>query len=82
MITKTFGKIQGSLKGGGLESHFTYVLYNIVKPDNDGLPEYLYLTNKTKGYIGVSAKTPFDMIDTWIPNDIMTFFKAVDDYHQ
>jgi len=82
MVTKTFGKIQGSLKGGGLESHFTYVLYNIVKPDSDGLPEYLYLTNKTKGYIGVSAKTPFEMIDTWIPNDITLFFKAVEDYHQ
>ena len=81
MVNKTFAKIQGSLKGGGIESHFTYVLYNIVKPDSDGLPEYLYLTNKTKGYIGVSAKTPFDLIDTWIPNDITIFHKAVKEYH-
>jgi len=82
MVNKTFARIQGSLKGGGLEGHFTYVLYNIVKPDSEGLPEYLYLTNKTKGYVGVSAKTPFDMIDTWIPNDITLFHKAVADYHQ
>jgi len=82
MITKTFSKVQGSLKGGGLEGHFTYVLYNIVKADADGMPEYLYLTNKTKGYVGVSAKTPFEMIDTWIKNDITIFFDAVDTYHQ
>ncbi len=82
MVTKTFSKIQGSMKGGGLEGHFTYVLYNIVKADSMGEPEYLYLTNKTRGYIGVSAKTPFNMIDKWIPNDIMVFFDAVDKYHE
>jgi len=82
MVNKTFSRIQGSLKGGGLEGHFTYVLYNIVKPDADGMPEYLYLTNKTKGYVGVSAKTPFDMIETWIPNDITLFHDAVKAYHQ
>lgn len=81
MVTKTFARIQGSLKGGGLEAHFTYVLYNIVKPNQDGLPEYLYLTNKTKGYVGVSAKTPFDMIETWIPNDITIFHKAVEEFY-
>lgn len=82
MATKTFAKIQGSLKGGGLEGHFTYVLYNVVKADADGMPEYLYLTNKQKGYIGLSAKTPFDMVEAWIPNDITLFFNAVDEYHK
>ena len=82
MVTKTFAKIQGSLKGGGLEGHFTYVLYNIVKADSLGEPEYLYLTNRTRGYIGVSAKTPFQMIDKIIPNDITKFFDAVDEYHE
>lgn len=82
MVTKTFAKIQGSLKGGGLEGHFTFVLYNIVKSGADGMPEYKYLTKKDKGYIGVSAKTPFDMIDTWIDNDITLFHKAVKEFYQ
>ena len=82
LVTKTFAKIQGSLKGGGIETHFTFVLYNIVKPNEDGVPEYLYLTNKAKGYTGVSAKTPFEMCPTWLPNDIMEFFKYVDKYYE
>jgi len=82
MITKTFAKIQGSLKGGGLESHFTYVLYTIVRAAPDGMPEFLYLANKAKGYVGVSAKTPFGMFENpWFPNDIRTFLDAVDAFH-
>jgi hypothetical protein len=81
-ITKTFARVQGSLRGN-LEGHFTYVLFNVVKSGSDGMPEFCYLTNKTRGNLGVSAKTPMGMFDeAYIPNDITVFHEAVTQFHE
>ncbi len=83
MVTKTFAKIQGSLKGGGIEAHFTFVFYAKVIPDSDGMPQYMLQTNKTKGNVGVSAKTPMGCFEeAYIPNDVSEVMKTIDTFYE
>lgn len=82
LITKTFAKIQGSLKGGGLEAHFTFVFYAKVLTDADGMPQYKFQTNKTKGSTGVSAKTPMGCFsEAYIDNDVMFAMNTIDTFY-
>ncbi len=84
MITKSFGKIQGSLKGGGLEQHFTFVLYSQVVKGDDGMPKYVFQTNKSKQNMGVSAKTPRGIFTEPYTeaNSIREVFHAIDTYYE
>ena len=84
MITKTFAKIQGSLKGGGLEQHFTFVLYTQVIKGPDGLPQYVFQTNKSRQNMGVSAKTPRGVFDEPYTenNSIMEVFKRIEQFYE
>lgn len=83
MVTKTFGKIQGSLKGGGLEQHFTFVLYTQVVKGDGGMPKYVFQTNKAVGNIGVSAKTPFGIFEEPYTdtNDLVEVYKQIDEFY-
>ena len=83
MVTKTFAKVQGSLKGGGIEAHFTFVFYAKVLTDSDGMPQYMFQTNKTKGSTGVSAKTPMGCFkEAYIENDIMLAYDTIDKFYE
>jgi hypothetical protein len=75
-------KVQGSLKGGGIESHFVCVFRSMKMDDieaKNGV-SYKFATNQIPGE-RITAKTPMEMFDDlYIDNDIMEVSKIVEDY--
>ena len=85
MVTKTFAKIQGSLKGGGIEANFTFVLYTAVIQDpTTRLPKYVFQVNKSAKSLDVSAKTPMGLFAEPYTedNDVVDVFKAIEEFYQ
>lgn len=76
-------KLQGSLKGGGLESHFT-IVFRSMKIDDIESPNgvsYKFATNQIPGE-KITAKTPLEMFeDLYINNDIVEIYKKIEEYY-
>ena len=81
METKTMAYAQGSIFGT-VESHFAVVAYAHKYLNEEGMPAFGFLVGPTKDTLALSAKSPMQMFeDPLIPdNDIMTIFKAIDEY--
>jgi len=73
---KTIGKlVDNSLTMEGL---FTIVLFTEVKVDKDGKRDYGFITNSDGS---TTAKSPEDMFEDFIPNDLGFVAKKIDDYY-
>lgn len=72
--------IDGSLKKL-VEKEFVIVLYTDVIINEDGKPEYRFITNKQKGFENVSAKSPDGMFPAVIPNDLGNVIKLIEAYY-
>lgn len=72
--------IDGSLKKL-IEKEFVIVLYTDVIINEDGNPEYRFITNKQKGFENVSAKSPDGMFPPVIPNDLGNVIKLIEAYY-
>lgn len=77
-------KLQGSLKGGGLESHFTIVFRSMKIDDiesKNGV-SYKFATNQIPGE-KITAKTPMEMFeDLYIDNDVVEIYNKIDEYYK
>lgn len=65
-------------KDGGIESHFTVVLYTNVAKDKTGKMKYSFITN-TDGI--TTAKSPMDMLDYEMDNDLWQVIQRMESYH-
>lgn len=72
--------IDGSLKKL-VEKEFVIVLYTDVIINEDGNPEYRFITNKQKGFENVSAKSPDGMFPPVIPNDLGKVIEYIEAYY-
>lgn len=76
--------LQGSLKGGGLESHFS-IVFRSMKIDDIDSPtgvSYKFATNQIPGE-RITAKSPMEMFDElYIDNDVVEIYKKIFDYYK
>lgn len=76
--------VQGSLKGGGLESHFS-IVFRSMKVDDMNSPNgvsYKFATNQIPNE-RISAKSPMEMFeDLYIDNDVVEIYKKIFDYYK
>lgn len=75
-------KVQGSLKGGSIESHFVCVFRSMKMDDIESKTgvSYKFATNQIPGE-RITAKTPMDMFeDLYIDNDVVEVYKVIEDY--
>ena len=75
--------LQGSMKGGGLESHFSIVFRSMTIDDIDSPTgvSYKFATNKIPGE-RISAKSPMEMFsDLYINNDVVEAYKKIFEYY-
>ncbi len=81
MEVKTTAYAQGSISGK-IEADFAVVAYTHKYVNEDGLPAYGFLVGPTKETIALSAKAPMGMFnEPLVPdNDILTLFKAIEEY--
>lgn len=81
---KECSKIQGSLGGGGVESHFTVVAHtNVVQDPTTKELSYGFVLGKTKDRPLVSAKSPIDFLEgskSLSDNDITVLTNEVIDF--
>lgn len=76
--------IQGSLKGGGLESHFSMALRAQTVDDIDSPSgvRYVFATNKIPGE-RITSKTPLGMFDElYVDNDVVEIYKVINEYYK
>lgn len=71
--------VEGSWKKK-VEKEFVIVLYSDMYTDEQGNPQYRFITNKQKGFEHVSAKSPMGMFPPTIPNDLAVVFKYIEEY--
>lgn len=71
--------VEGSWKKK-VEKEFVIVLYSDMYTDEQGNPQYRFITNKQKGFEHVSAKSPMGMFPPTIPNDLAIVFKYIEEY--
>jgi len=70
-------KVEGQKLKGVIEKEFVIVLYTVVKKDKEK-PEHFFLTNSD----GVrTAKSPMEMLDYYIPNDLAEVIKRAEEYY-
>ena len=74
---KTIGKlVDNSLTMEGL---FTIVLFTEIRADKDGKREYGFVTNSDGT---TTAKSPEDMFEEFIPNDLGEVAKKINEYYE
>lgn len=71
--------VQGSLKKQ-VEKEFVMVLYtDMITTDKDS--EYVFVTNKMKGYENTGIKSPMDMLPSTMTNDLAEVIKKAEHYY-
>lgn len=78
-VEERFIAVEGSWKKK-VEKEFVIVLFSDMVTNEDGTPNYRFITNKQKGFEHVSAKSPMDMLPPTIDNDINEVIKHVEAY--
>ena len=76
-VTRKFVKVQGNVWKNSIEKEFLIVLFTDNKKTEDGI-EYRFRTN-TSGEN--SAKSPMDMFELHIPNDLKYVIDACKEYY-
>jgi type IV secretory pathway VirB4 component len=76
---RIFG-IDGSLKKA-VEKEFVIVLYTTMIINDNGDPEYKFVTNKQSGYENVPAKSPAGMLPKLMDNDISKVIELAEEYY-
>lgn len=63
-----------------LEGSFTHIFYSVVIEDQEGIPQYKFVTNRVRGY---PAKTSLGMFDElYIDNDFSKIFEIMDNFEK
>jgi len=71
--------VEGSWKKK-VEKEFVIVLFSDMVTNEQGEPEYRFITNKQKGFENVSAKSPMGMFPPIIPNDLNLVIEYIEKY--
>lgn len=72
-------KVEGQRLKGTVEKEFVIVLHTFVKPDEKNQMQYMFLTNAD----GIcSAKSPMEMLQYNMPNDLNEVIKLSEEYYQ
>ncbi len=79
-VEERFISVDGSLKKK-VEKEFVIVLFSDMVTNENGDPEYRFITNRQKGYEHVSAKSPMEMLPKQMPNDIAEVIKVIEEYY-
>ena len=79
-VEERFISVDGSLKKQ-VEKEFVIVLFSDMVTNENGDPEYRFITNRQKGYEHVSAKSPMEMLPKQMPNDIAEVIKVIEEYY-
>jgi len=79
-VEERYFGVQGSWKKK-VEKEFVIVLYTACIVNEDGNPEYVFITNKQKGYLNCSAKSPMGMLPPIMPNDLSLVIEYAEKYY-
>lgn len=79
-VEERYVYVQGALKKQ-VEKEFVIVLYTDMITNENGVPEYRFVTNKTKGYEHTGIKSPMDMLPLTMNNDIAEVIKHIEAYY-
>jgi hypothetical protein len=80
-VDERFVKVQGKAWKKSVEKEFVMVLYTDVNIDEKGLPNYRFITNKCEGHTQISAKSPMEMLPTYMENDLEEVIKLATEYY-
>jgi len=80
-VDERYVQVQGNRWKKSVEKEFVIVAYTDVHTNDDGETQYRFVTNKTKGFTNVSAKSPMDMLPTIMKNDLNQMILMIEDYY-
>jgi len=80
-VEERFIYVQGSLKKQ-IEKEFVIVLYTNMITNTEGKSEYRFVTNKQKGYEHTGVKSPMEMLELTMPNDLSLVIEKIEKYYQ
>jgi hypothetical protein len=80
-VEERYIAVDGSLKKK-VEKEFVIVLYSDMITNDDGNPEYRFITNKQKGFERVSAKSPMEMLPPIMENDLGKVIAEIEKYYE
>jgi hypothetical protein len=80
-VEERFISVDGSLKKK-VEKEFVIVLFSDMVTNENGDPEYRFITNRQKGYEHVSAKSPMGMLPKQMPNDLNKVIELAEEYYK
>jgi hypothetical protein len=73
-------KVQGKVWSGSVGKEFVSVLLAEARETEEGM-EHVFVTNKIKGYTKHDIKSPMELFDETIPNDLNYVVKKYADYY-
>lgn len=79
-VEERFISVDGSLKKK-VEKEFVIVLYTDCVIDENGDPEYVFITNKQAGYENHPCKSPEGMLPKKMPNDLNEVIRLAEEYY-
>jgi hypothetical protein len=79
-VEERFISIDGSLKKK-VEKEFVIVLFTDCIIDENGDPEYVFITNKQAGYENHPCKSPMEMLPKQMPNDLNKVIELAEEYY-
>jgi len=79
-VEERFISIDGSLKKK-VEKEFVIVLFTDCIIDENGDPEYVFITNKQAGYENHPCKSPMGMLPKQMPNDLNKVIELAEEYY-
>jgi len=79
-VEERFVAVDGSWKKK-VEKEFVIVCFSRMHTGEDGTPIYEFITNKQEGFENCSVKSPMDMLDAKMPNDLAELINKVESYY-
>lgn len=73
--------VQGNRWKKNVEKEFVIVLYTKMITDENGDPQYVFVTNKMKGHENIPAKSPMGMLPPTMPNDLALVIEYIEKYY-
>lgn len=81
-VSERYIKVQGKAWRKSVEKEFVIVAYTNVTINENGKPEYSFITNKCQGHTSISAKSPMDMLPETMNNDLAKMIELIENYYQ
>jgi len=65
-----------------VEKEFVIVCYSHMYTDENGNPQYEFITNKQDGFENISAKSPMEMLPLKMENDLKVLIEKIENYYK